>query len=103
MTKTKDVTTVRENGQERKIGISKSLIGTEVIENEAMRESEDVTTETIAISTTTEMTGAWTATTVTGADGTRIETIEIGTTERDQGRGLTKRIMEGKRENKKDD
>jgi len=99
-TKATDVTTVIENDQEKKIGISRSQTGTEAIEKEALRESEDETTETIERSMTTGMTEVIAMIEI-GIDETRIEIIEIkiGTTGRDQGRGL----MEEKTENKRDD
>ena len=97
------MTTAIENGQEKKIAIPKNQRGTEVIEKEALRGSEDVKTETIATSMTTGTTAAI-ATTVTETAGIRREITERRTetssiTERGQGRDP----MEEKIENKRDE
>ena len=88
------------NDPEKKTGIPRNQRGTEAIEKEVLRGSEDVTTETIGTSTTTGTTEVI-AMTVTEIDGIRIEITEIRieTTEKGPGRGP----MAEKIENKRDD
>ena len=94
------MTTVTGNDPEKKTVIPRNQRGTEAIEKEVLRGSEDVTTETIGTSTTTGTTEVI-AMTVTEIDGIRIEITEIRieTTEKGPGRGP----MAEKIENKRDD
>jgi len=98
-----DVTTATEDGQEKKTAISKNRRGTEAIEKEAPRGSEDVKTETIATSMTTGTTEVI-ATTATEIAGIRREITERRTeTSSIIERGPGRDPMEEKTENKRDD